>query len=198
MRLFREKTLDRFLQHNTSSFQIESYSSSLGSSPFFFQLSYLERRFVPKHNPHIFRVQRVFQNLRSICDLPKETGEDQRMQSGGIVGIKKASENKTPRSLLVAGVWRVQVHQVNQTWRVFCYSCTPTYSLIDRFQLGGSQRDFLPSSSVSFSKTRLVFILCLHSLLLLFVHYIFGLLFMFMHQSSSGLLLFIYSYSILR
>ena len=168
MRLFREKTLDRFLQHNTSSFQIESYSSSLGSFPFFFQLSYLERRFVPKHNPHIFRVQRVFQNLGSICDLPKEVGEDQWMQSGGIVGIKKASENKTSRSPLVAGVWRAQVHQVNQTQRVFFYSCTPIYSLVNRFRLGGSQRDFSPSSLVSSSIICLGIILCLNLSSLLF------------------------------
>ena len=32
----------------------------------------------------------------------------------------------TPRSPLVAGAWRAQVHWVNQAWRVFCYSCTPT------------------------------------------------------------------------
>ena len=28
-------------------------------------------------------------------------------------GIQKASENKTPRSLLVVGVWRAQVHEVD-------------------------------------------------------------------------------------
>ena len=32
----------------------------------------------------------------------------------------------TPRSPLVAGAWRAQVHLVNYAWRVFCYSCTPT------------------------------------------------------------------------
>ena len=37
--------------------------------------------------------------------------------------IQKTSEDKTPRSPLVAGVWRVQVHGV-EAWKVFCYSCT--------------------------------------------------------------------------
>ena len=32
----------------------------------------------------------------------------------------------TPRSQLVAGAWRTQVHLVDQAWRVFCYSCNPT------------------------------------------------------------------------
>ena len=54
------KTLDRFSTTHTPIFQRESYSSlvrnhfSLFSFPL--PLSYLERRFVPKHNPHIFRV----------------------------------------------------------------------------------------------------------------------------------------------
>ena len=37
--------------------------------------------------------------------------------------IQKTSEDKTPRSPLVVGVWRVQVHGV-EAWKVFCYSCT--------------------------------------------------------------------------
>ena len=41
-------------------------------------------------------------------------------------GIQIASEDKTPRSPLVVGAWRAQVHWVDQVWRVFCYSCTPT------------------------------------------------------------------------
>ena len=40
--------------------------------------------------------------------------------------IRKVREDKTPRSPLVARAWRAQVHGVDQTWRVFCYSCTPT------------------------------------------------------------------------
>ena len=41
-------------------------------------------------------------------------------------GIWKVREDMTLRSLLVVGAWRVQVHWVDQAWRVFCYSCTPT------------------------------------------------------------------------
>ena len=36
------------------------------------------------------------------------------------------------------------------------------YSLVDQFQLGGPQKDFSPSSSVSSLITRLGVILCLH------------------------------------
>ena len=82
----KRKTLDRFFttQH-THLLERESYSflvrnhSSLFSFPL--PLSYLERRFVPKHNPHIFRVQRVFWSLGSFGDLPKEADETWRMQS---------------------------------------------------------------------------------------------------------------------
>ena len=54
------KTLDRFSTTHTLIFLRESYSSlvrincSLFSFPL--PLSYLERRFIPKHNPYIFRV----------------------------------------------------------------------------------------------------------------------------------------------
>ena len=54
------KTLDRFSTTHTLIFQRESYSSLVRNhfSLFFFplSLSYLKRRFVPKHNPHLFRV----------------------------------------------------------------------------------------------------------------------------------------------
>ena len=52
-------------------------------------------------------------------------------------GIQKANEDKTSRSPLVVGAWRV-----------FCYLCTLTYSLEDRFRFRGSQRGFLLSSLV--------------------------------------------------
>ena len=39
--------------------------------------------------------------------------------------IRKAREDITPKSPLVAGAWRAQVHWLDQAWRVFCYSCTP-------------------------------------------------------------------------
>ena len=32
----------------------------------------------------------------------------------------------TPRSPLIAGAWKAQIHEVDQAWKVFCYLCTPT------------------------------------------------------------------------
>ena len=55
------------------------------------------------------------------------------------------------------------------------------YSLVDRFRLGGSQRSFSPSFSVSSLITRLGVILCLHLSSLTLVLYIYCLLFMFVH-----------------
>ena len=74
----QKKTLERG-SYNTHHFR-ESYSSSrensfVVSSPFSFTLLYIERRFLPKHNPHLFRVYRVFWSLRSIMYLPKQVGE---------------------------------------------------------------------------------------------------------------------------
>ena len=58
------KTLDRFSTIHTPIFYRESYSSLVRNHCSIFSfplpLSYLERTFVSKHNPHIFRVQRVF------------------------------------------------------------------------------------------------------------------------------------------
>jgi len=54
------KTLDRFSTTHTPIFYRESYSFLVRNhcSLFFIllSLSYFERRFVPKHNPHLFRV----------------------------------------------------------------------------------------------------------------------------------------------
>ena len=47
--------------------------------------------------------------------------------------IQRAREDKASLSQLVAGAWKAQVHGVDYAWRVFCYSCTPTYSLVNRF-----------------------------------------------------------------
>ena len=111
--------------------------------------------------------------------------------------IRIASEDKTPRSLLVAGVWMAQEHWVDQVQRIFYYSCTPTYSLVNRFRLRRSQRGFSPSSSISSSITRLGVILCLHLSSLALVLYIYCLLFMFMYQSSYRFIAHIYSCSAL-
>ena len=92
--------------------------------------------------------------------------------------IWKVSEDKTSRSPLVTEAWRAQVHWIDQIWRVFCYSCTLTYSLVDRFRLGGSRRGFSLSSSISSSITRLGVILYLRLSSLTLVLYFFCLLFM--------------------
>ena len=72
-------------------------------------------------------------------------------------GIQKANEDKMSSSPLVVGAWRV-----------FCYLYTPTYSPVDRFRFGGSQRGFLPSSLVFSLITRFCVILCLQLSFILF------------------------------
>ena len=47
--------------------------------------------------------------------------------------IRRDRKDKVLSSQLVVGTWRAQVHGVNSAWRVFCYSCSPTHSLVDRF-----------------------------------------------------------------
>ena len=75
----------------------------------------------------------------------------------------------TPRSLLIAGAWRAQVHWVEtRLGGSFVIRVLQLYSLVDRFCLGGSRRGFLPSSLVSSSIIRLGVILCLHLFSLLF------------------------------
>ena len=75
-RPFREKNPRQVFYNTNTRLQRESYSflvrnhSNLFSFPFL--LSYLEWRFVPKHNPHIFKVLRVFWSFGSFGDLPKE------------------------------------------------------------------------------------------------------------------------------
>ena len=83
----QRKTLDRLsTTEHTHLLEKESYLSLVRNHCSFFSfpfpLSYLERRFVPKHNPHLFRVQKVFWRLGSFGNLPKEADEAWRMQSG--------------------------------------------------------------------------------------------------------------------
>ena len=86
MRPFREKNPRQvFYNTHTHLLERESYSSLVRNHSNIFSfplsLSYLERRFIPKHNPYLFRVQRVFWSLGSFGDLPKEVSEAWRMQS---------------------------------------------------------------------------------------------------------------------
>ena len=58
-------------------------------------------------------------------------------------GIQKAKEDMTPRSSLVAGVWKAQVHWVDQAQRVFCYLCTQIlFSSGSIYLLKGSEKVF--------------------------------------------------------
>ena len=105
----KRKTLDRFSTTQTLIFQRESYSSlvrnpcSLFSIPL--PLSYLERRFVPKHNPHLFRVQRVFWSLGSFGDLTKKAGEAWGMHdSEKSVGSKSLEGSSTLGRLGLEGL----------------------------------------------------------------------------------------------
>ena len=107
--------------------------------------------------------------------------------------IWKVSEDKTSRSPLVTEAWRAQVHWIDQIWRVFCYSCTLTYSLVDRFRLGGSRRGFSLSSSISSSITHLSILLCLHLYSLLFKLFFYCSLWLNMAQSSVTSLLRIFT-----
>ena len=97
------KTLDKFLQHNTPIFQRESYSSLVRNHCSIFSfphpLSYLERRFVPKHNSHIFKVQRVFWSLGGFGDLPKETDKAWRMQSGILQDSESQKRHDSEKSI---------------------------------------------------------------------------------------------------
>ena len=126
--------------------------SSLFSFPI--PLSYLERRFVP-NTTHTFLECRECFGAWEVLGICQKKPVSLGGCNQAYCGIQKASEDKTPRSPLVAGAWRAQVRWVD-------YSCTPTYSLVDQFRLGGSRKGFLPNSSISSSITRLGIIMCLH------------------------------------
>ena len=64
------------------------------------------------------------------------------MQSGDIEGSWKASEDKTPRSLLVAGAWGAQVLWVDQAWMVFLVFLYSNLFTSGSYWLGGPQRGF--------------------------------------------------------
>ena len=93
-------------------------------------------------------------------------------------GIRRAREDKALLSQLVAGAWRLGLEGL----LLFVYSNFILQWI--NLPLRGWRRDFLPSSSISSSITRLGVILWLHLSSLTLVLYFYCLLFMFMHQSS--------------
>ena len=85
-RLFKEKN-PRYIFYNTHTHLLERellILSEKSLQPLFLPspIAIPERRFVPKYNLHLFRVQKVFQSLGSFGDLPKEAGKAWWMQSG--------------------------------------------------------------------------------------------------------------------
>ena len=185
-------------QHNTPIFQREGYTSLgeiiVASSP---SLSHCHTL----RGDLYLNIIHTFSECRECFGAWKVLGICQKKlvrlgrYNQAYCRIWKTSKDKTPRSSLVAGVWRAQVHWIEQVWSVFCYLCIPTYSLVDRFRLGRSQRSFSLSSLVSSSITRLDVILYLHLFSLTLVLYFYCLLFMFMYQSSYWFIAHIYSCS---
>ena len=106
------------------------------------------------------------------------------MQHGACCGIRRVRQDTVPSSFVGVGVWRDQVHRVDQAQRVFYYLCILTDCLIDRLLLGGRWRGFSLSSSVFSSITHRRVILCLHSSSLLFYLSFYCYIIMIMNQSS--------------
>ena len=71
--------------------------------------------------------------------------------------IQKVRECKALPSQLVAGAWKAQVHEVGYAWRVFCYSCTPTHSLVNRFTAWRATERFFAEFFDNTSQCYLVF-----------------------------------------
>ena len=185
----REKPQIGFLQH-TPIFQKESYPllvrnhSSLFSIPL--PLSYLERRFVPKHNSHLFRVQRVFWSLGSFGDLPKEASEAWQMQSGVLRDPESQRRHDSMKSVGSRSLKGLStLGRLGLEGLLFFVYSNFILQWID-LPLRGRWRGFLSSSLVSSSITRLSVILQLHLSSLTLVLYFYCLLFMFMHQNSYG------------
>ena len=68
---------------------------------------------------------------------------------GRYCGIRTTSEDKTPRSPLITGAWRAQVHWEVWAKKVYLLSLYPNLFISGSIWLGRPQRDF--SSSTSFS-----------------------------------------------
>ena len=131
-------------------------------------VSYLERRFLPKHNPYIFKVQRVFWSLGSFRDLPKEAGEAWQMQPSVLHDSKSQRRQGFiklvgSRSLEGSTSWgRLGL----EGFLLFVYSNFILQWI--NLPVGGQRRGFSSSSSVTSLITRLGVMLQLHFASLLF------------------------------
>ena len=152
MPLKEKKPQIGFLQH-TPIFQRESYSSLVrnNSSLFSFPLplSYIKRRFVPKHNPHILRVQKVFWSLGSFGDLPKEVDETWRMQSDVLWDLESQRRHDFEKSIGSRSLeGSSTLVRLSLEGLLLFVSSNFIIQWID-LPLRGRRRGFLTSSSVS-------------------------------------------------
>ena len=139
------KILDRFSITHTLIFLRESYSSLVRNHCSLFSIPlpcHTLRGYLYPNTTHTYsECRECFGAWEALGNCQKKL-----VRLGGCnrvdCGIWRAREDKAWRSQLVAGAWRA-----------FCYSCTPTYSLVDQLPLGGWRRGFLPSSLVSSSIT---------------------------------------------
>ena len=185
MPLKEKKPQIGFLQH-TPIFQRESYSSLVrnNSSLFSFPLplSYIKRRFVPKHNPHILRVQKVFWSLGSFGDLPKEVDETWWMQSDVLWDLESQRRHDFEKSFGSRSLEGLSTFGKLGLESILLFVYFNFILQQIDLPIGGRRRGFSPSSSISYLITRLSVILWLHPSSLTLVLYFYCLL--IMHQSS--------------
>ena len=128
-RYSERKPLDRFSTTQHTHLKRESYSSLVRYHCILFSfplpLSNLKRRFVSKHNPQLFKVQRVFWSLGSFGDLPKGTSEAWRMQSGVFRDLK--SQRRHDLEKFVGSKSLMSSSTLGRPGlEGLCCSCTPT------------------------------------------------------------------------
>ena len=155
MRSFRKKNPRQvFYNTHTPIFQRENYSSLVRnhSSLFSFPLtlSYIKRRFIPKHNSHLLECRECFGNWEALGICQKKL-----VRLGGrIVRSGKAREICWQQEL--GGLKYIGQTKLGGS---FVIHVLQLYSLVVQFQLGGSRKGFSSSSSVSSSIKRLGVIL---------------------------------------
>ena len=128
-RPIQRKTLDRFSTTHTPIFQRESHSSLVRnySSIFSSRLHcHTLRGDLYPNTTHTFSKCRECFRALEVLGIYQKKPVRLDGCNRAYCGIWKVREDMTLRSPLVVGAWRVQVHWVDQAWRVFCYSCTPT------------------------------------------------------------------------
>ena len=101
-----------------------SHRNSLNSTTLFLSIVKSLRAILPKpfsHHTHICE--------KAVWFFGKQLRRDQFLISrcyGQVAESGKLKKKLVRRNLVGVGTWRVQLHQVDQAWRVFCCSCIPT------------------------------------------------------------------------